>query len=284
MRKLPSRIDKDPPASFYANLLGYLAETYPRASLDPMALSSLKPLWDDLWRAGRNAEVTAQSTCSCDGHTITPSPATQVDYARGAARPPTKAVRGVLYPVTELREASPVEQVKRKADAGFEHVKRIQAKIARFVESYDRSPPRTEEAAAKKRQQVRSLEAELASSIASTKSLLEDVETVRENYPHYKGLRKYLPALGTLPEERAALEVIAKPKPRKSAKPRAEFVAPTKNEETPEKTDKNAGKKVDKAEKPAKKGKLTEAEKQATLMAAIKEGLQAALAAQLGKK
>ena len=284
MRKLPSRIDKDPPASFYANLLGYLAETYPAANLDPKVLSSLKPLWDEMWRAGRNAEVTAQSTCSCDGHTITPSPATQVDYARGAARPPTKAVRGVMYPVTALREASPVEQVKRKADAGFEHVKRIQAKIARFVESYDRSPPRTEEAAAKKRQQLRSLEAELASSIASTKSLLADVETVRENYPHYKGLRKYLPALGTLPEERAALEVIAKPKPRKPAKPRAEFVAPTKNEATPEKADKKAAKKADKAEKPAKQRKLTEAEKQATLMDAIKNSLQTVLAAQLGKK
>jgi len=165
----------------------------------------------------------------------------------------------------------------------------------------DRSPPRTEEAAAKKQQQVRSLESELRSSIASAKSLLEAVESARESGQNYKGLRKYLPALGTLPEERAALEVIAKPKPRKPAKPRAEFVAPTKkglgeilkaagvdqwdtDEATPEKTDKKAGKKADKAEKPAKQRKLTEAEKQATLMDAIKNSLQTVIAAQLGKK
>lgn len=47
-------------------------------------------------------------------------------------------------------------------------------------------------------------------------------------------------------------------------------MAPTKNEATPEKADKKAAKKADKAEKPAKQRKLTEAEKQATLMDAIK--------------
>ena len=44
LRVLPSRVDKDPPASFYANLIAYLAETYPNATLSEKDLLSLKPL------------------------------------------------------------------------------------------------------------------------------------------------------------------------------------------------------------------------------------------------
>lgn len=223
LRVLPSRVDKDPPASFYANLIAYLAETYPNATLSEKDLLSLKPLWDKLWRAGRNAEATAQSTCTCDGKTIFASPAIDVDYRRGVARAPLRSQRGQLTPLKALRESSQIETSKRLASKSSERAKAIRAKIADFVKDLQARPPRTEAQAEAKRQQLARLEQELAEAIDMARAHLQQAEVDRAS-EGYSAWRKHLPSLEvpTKPQASPAIEVVKKePKTKKTKEPKA---------------------------------------------------------------
>jgi hypothetical protein len=271
MKVLKSREGKDPPATFYANLFAYLTEAYPEATVTPESLQKLKPLWDDLWRAGRNAEVTAQSTCSCDGREITPSPPTAIPFVKGALRPPPKAERGKMYPLTELREPAEVERAKRALESPLKRIQAVTARIDAFAAQYARSPPRTEAEAEKRRQKVRALEAELREVIGLARTVVQEAQTARGQVPSYSGLQRHLPGLKTVPEARPPIEVQAKaPKAPKAPKDPKAPKAPkaTKATTTPNATVEPQN---------SKKRKLTEAEKQQALMAAIKESLSAAL-------
>ena len=114
---LKSREGKQPPANYYAAILGYLIRAYPNAELTPSLLAQLKPAWDQMWHQGRPADVVAKTTCSCDGKEITLSPAFPLHLPRGAVRAPAGAPRGSLVMPWTLREGAGLvrarAQVKR---------------------------------------------------------------------------------------------------------------------------------------------------------------------------
>ena len=107
-----SRIDKEPPAQFWADVLAYLYRSYPGALLPRERMEELKPFFVNEWRNGQTAHDAAKATCSCDGREIVPSPATQVLLAKGAVRPPKGAVRGRVFGIDELREPSRLAKVR----------------------------------------------------------------------------------------------------------------------------------------------------------------------------
>ena len=114
---LKSREGKQPPANYYAAILGYLIRAYPNAELTPSLLAQLKPAWDQMWLQGRPADLAAKTTCSCDGKHITLSPAFPFHLPRGAVRAPAGTPRGSLVMPGALRESAGLlrarSQVKR---------------------------------------------------------------------------------------------------------------------------------------------------------------------------
>lgn len=114
---LKSREGKQPPANYYAAILGYLIRAYPDAELTPSLLAQLKPAWDQMWLMGRPAEVVAKTTCSCDGKHITLSPVLPYQLPRGAVRAPAGTPRGSVVMPSALRESAGLlrarSQVKR---------------------------------------------------------------------------------------------------------------------------------------------------------------------------
>lgn len=129
-----SRIGKQPPSNFYAQVLAYLAAAYPQASISGASVSALKPLWDDLWLEGRTAEVVAKSTCSCDGKTITPSPVLAVPkLPKGAIRGPVGVARGTLFEPSQIRGSTEIEAQKRKRSAIQKEIDRLAAQATRLT-------------------------------------------------------------------------------------------------------------------------------------------------------
>jgi len=60
-------------------------------------MRTLRPFFIEAWRSGKTAESAAQSTCSCDGKEILPSPVVGVHLAKGSVRPPKGAQRGEVF-------------------------------------------------------------------------------------------------------------------------------------------------------------------------------------------
>lgn len=221
MKTLPSRIEKQPPASFFANILAYLAETYPNAKFTDEDLAVLKPIWEDLWRAGRTAEATAQTTCSCNGKALFPSAALGVEYKKGIARPPVKAPRGSLYRLAAYRESPVIERQKRLATAAVKRAEEVNADIKRFVDELRTNPPRTEHAAEAKRVRLAALQQRLAEAIDVARSTALEAQVARAETNY--GWTKHLPGIPELPKPVDAPEIVATPKAKKSAaKPKKE--------------------------------------------------------------
>lgn len=109
-----SREDKLPPASFFANLIPYLQRAYPGATLTREVMQTLRPFFIEAWREGKTVQGAAQSTCSCDGKKIIPSPAVGLLLAKGLVRPPKGAQRGEVFGAEELREPAPVERLQKR--------------------------------------------------------------------------------------------------------------------------------------------------------------------------
>ena len=179
MKTLTSREGKQPPATYYAMILAYLAEAYPDSKLSTEDVQALKPIWDDLWRAGRSAEATAQTTCSCDGKRVVPSPALGVTVPKGAARAPAKAARGSVPKLSELREPAAIEVLKRKAAKEMEKVELLNQEIAAFLASLKTTPPRTEASAETKRARIEQLQRRLGETIDSVEASVLAVKAKR---------------------------------------------------------------------------------------------------------
>lgn len=109
-----SREDKLPPPSFFALLTAHLQEAYPNARISRELMTELRPYFIEAWRSGKTAEAAAQTTCSCNGREIVPSPAIGVRIAKGAVRPPLGAVRGTVFGAEELRDPVPVERLQKR--------------------------------------------------------------------------------------------------------------------------------------------------------------------------
>lgn len=127
---LKSREGKQPPANYYASVIGYLIRAYPDAELTPALLAQLKPAWDQMWLQGRPADVVAKTTCSCDGKHITLSPAFPVHLPRGAVRAPAGTPRGSLVMPWALREGAGLLRARSQ-------VKRTERMFERAAEARD---------------------------------------------------------------------------------------------------------------------------------------------------
>lgn len=109
-----SREQKLPPPSFFALLTAHLQRTYPSARISRELMMELRPYFVEAWRSGKSAEAAAQTTCSCDGREIVPSPAIGVRIAKGSVRPPRGALRGEVFGAEDLREPAPVERLQKR--------------------------------------------------------------------------------------------------------------------------------------------------------------------------
>lgn len=126
-----SREDKLPPASFFAGIIPYLQRAYPGATLSREVMEALRPYFVEAWRNGKGIEAAAQTTCSCDGRQIVPSPVIGVQIAKGTVRPPRGAQRGEVFGAEELREPAPVERLQKRLQRitrEQEQVKSIEAR------------------------------------------------------------------------------------------------------------------------------------------------------------
>ncbi len=264
MRVLASREGKQPPATYYAMILAYLAEAYRDSKLAPEDMQALKPLWDDLWRAGRSAEATAQTTCSCDGKRVFPSPALGVTVPKGAARAPARAERGSLPKVSELREAAPIEVLKRKAQKELEKVELLNQEISEFLESLKTTPPRTEVSAVNKRARVEQLRQRLGETINSVEASLLAVKAKRAELA-VEGLAfvQRQPEMKTPPaRDSADYKVEAVPKEKAAKASRSE------------KKEKQVAKaKPEAAATPPKRGKAAVAAKEQAMAEAVESAL-----------
>jgi hypothetical protein len=120
-----SRADKNPPPTYFAEVVAYLNRAFPLATLDRATMAKLEPYLTAEWRNGQSAAGAAKATCSCDGTTITMSPAT-VDPAgssrkplpKRAVLPPKGAKRATVraYGIEELREPAGLTQARLRAE------------------------------------------------------------------------------------------------------------------------------------------------------------------------
>ena len=247
------------------DVLAYLAEAYPDSKLSTEDVQALKPIWDDLWRAGRSAEATAQTTCSCDGKRVVPSPALGVTVPKGAARAPAKAERGSVPKLSELREPAAIEVLKRKAAKEMEKVELLNQEIAAFLASLKTTPPRTEASAETKRARIEQLQKRLGETIDSVEASVLAVKAKRAELA-VEGLAfvQRQPELKAPPrreESDIQIEAVPKEKAKKGRKEKAKDAAtePAKAEPAKPEAVKGAPKRGKATSTAAKDQAMTEA-------------------------
>lgn len=111
-----SREDKLPPPSFFTLIVAYLQEAYQGARISREMMMTLRPYFIEAWRNGRTAAAAAQTTCSCNGREVIPSPVVGIQIAKGSVRPPKGAQRGDVFGADELRQPSKVERLQHKLE------------------------------------------------------------------------------------------------------------------------------------------------------------------------
>lgn len=131
MKEWKSRIGVDPPPQFFADVIAYLEKAFPGAALDRETVRALRPYLVSQWRAGQNAPKAAAATCSCDGSTIFPSPASQISLPKRAALAPKGANRTTVFGAEDLREPGQLPRVR------IQHAI-AQKQLAHFSQERDR--------------------------------------------------------------------------------------------------------------------------------------------------
>lgn len=260
-----SRIGKLPPANYYAQIMAYLAMAYPEAEISQRTMSVLKPVWDSLWLDGRSADIVAKTTCSCDGRSITASPAIELaKLPRGAVRAPTKTDRGQLFEPARMRESVEAEKAKRQARQLEAQIGRITTRATRLSSRAERA--RSDTARAPVLAELEKRRQELARKQAEAAQIAERLAE----------LRKQIGKVGVqlIQEEKAerkAEKEETAPKPPKQPKPPKAPKPP--KEEKPKRTG-NASK---------EQAPTSEAAKEAAILAAI-QGALPGLAEKLAEK
>ena len=146
----PSREGKDPPNSYYAQIVERLKEAFPDSRVDKATLAQLKPFFLRAWRNGFNAKQAAAAHCACEDKRIVLSPGMRIELEKGEVRPPKDAVRGEVYEPSQLRGSASVERQKRalqvelettlrahgKAEAATERTKKLSGKAHEAYHQY----------------------------------------------------------------------------------------------------------------------------------------------------
>lgn len=127
-----TREDKLPPPSYFSLIAAYLQQAYRGAHISRETMLALRPYFIAAWRNGKTAESAAQSTCSCNGKEIVPSPVIGVHIAKGTVRPPKGAQRGEVFGVDALRPPAPIERLQKRLDRIVHAQSQEQAQGARW--------------------------------------------------------------------------------------------------------------------------------------------------------
>ena len=147
-----SREDKLPPPSFFSMMVAYLQRAYPGARISRELMMTLRPFLIEAWRNGRSAEAAAQTTCSCDGRHIVPSPVVAVHVAKGSVRPPKGTQRGEVFGAESLRPPAQVERLQRKLDRVSREEQNRQTEASRWEQRAQRARTESVRHGAERRQ------------------------------------------------------------------------------------------------------------------------------------
>ena len=130
-----SRIDKLPPAQYFADLIQHLRNLYPGAIIDEALVRTMREIWIAEWRAGQSAQDTAKATCSCDGKAIVPSAGAGRELGKRLARPPKGAKRGDVIAPESLREVTPLAMARREAEKYAQAFDRVRAAAMKLLQA-----------------------------------------------------------------------------------------------------------------------------------------------------
>ena len=219
MKEWKSRIGIDPPVQFFADVIAYLNRAFPGASLDRDTIKQLRPYLVKQWRLGQNAPKAAASTCSCDGISIVPSPASQVDLPRRAALPPKGAALGEVFGLEDLREAGALPKARMQAEVAARQQEHFESQRQQFMGDLLRAQGQGKEDR-KTARMLAAAEREVAKYAEKAATLRSRVEQLVLTAPY------------TLPDGLPTRYPSPKT-PRSAAKPTKSPAAPTKTSSAP---------------------------------------------------
>lgn len=211
-----SREDKLPPPSFFSMMVAYLQRAYPGARISRELMMTLRPFLIEAWRNGRSAEAAAQTTCSCDGRHIVPSPVVAVHVAKGSVRPPKGAQRGEVFGAETLRPPAPVERLQRQLDRVSRQEQKRHAEASRWEQRAQKA--RTESVRHGAERKQAEVTAKRADLLAEAKRMEAELQRVRQELNRSASRRSE--PLVALPPVASAGEVLPPPvAPTKEAPP-----------------------------------------------------------------
>lgn len=173
-----SREDKMPPPSFFSMAVAYLQRAYPGAQISRELMLTLRPFLIEAWRNGRSAEAAAQTTCSCDGRHIVPSPVVAVHIAKGSVRPPKGAQRGEVFGADALRPPSRIERMQRQLDRVSREEQKKNSEVSRWAQRAQRA--RTDSTRHEAEQKQAQVTAKRADLLAEAKRMEAELERLRQ--------------------------------------------------------------------------------------------------------
>jgi hypothetical protein len=232
-----SREDKLPPPSFQSMVIAYLQQAYPGARISQEMMQTLRPFFIEAWRNGKSAEGAAQSTCSCDGKEVVPSPVIGVHLAKGSVRPPKDAQRGDVFGADALRPPAPIERLAKRLDRIADEQKKAEETSARW----ERRAQTARKDAVRKE-----LSRKHDAAISKFGSLREEAERIEAELRRLKfQLTRSPRAAAQATEEPARVASPApaaplKPTKRRGPKPRSASQAPSSKEAAPSPDAQNA--------------------------------------------
>lgn len=172
-----SREDKLPPPSYFSMVVAYLQRAYPGAHISHEMMMTLRPFFIEAWRNGRTAEGAAQTTCSCNGRQVVPSPVTAVHLAKGIVRPPKGAQRGEVFGADALRQPPRIERLQRQLQRVARDEQKQQAEQARWEQRGQRARSDASRTGAERKQQ--GAEAKRATLLAQAQRIEQELQRVR---------------------------------------------------------------------------------------------------------
>lgn len=224
-----NREGKLPPPKFFAEALASLSIAYPDAVLAPELLKQIEQHLIREWQNGQSGPDAAKATCSCDGTTITMSPAVvsptgevREPLPKGAARPPKGAKRdGTIPNVESVREAKSLTDARTRHGAAIAAVEAKTSVLAR-LNAKTASGSRSSED--KTRLEVAASELERA--ITELTQAEKELQEAQQSAPW---VNRHIP-VPTLPNPEAPSQVqqqlTAKAKAKTKAKPRSRVRGP----------------------------------------------------------
>ncbi len=172
-----SREDKLPPSSYFSMIVAYLQQAYPGAHISHEMMMALRPFFIEAWRNGRTGEAAAQTTCSCNGREIVPSPVTAVHLARGIVRPPKGAQRGEVFGSDALRPPPRVERLQRQLQRVARDEQKQQSEQARWEQRGQRARTDAARSGAERKQQ--GIEAKRKTLLQQAQQIEQELQRVR---------------------------------------------------------------------------------------------------------